>query len=325
MQLLLDELENKKNLLAFSAGIDSTALFFLLLEKDIDFDIAIVDYNLREQSKEEVSYAKELSKRFNKKIFIKSTKLENSNFEANARKVRYSFFENIIKEENYQNLITAHQLDDKLEWFFMQLSKGAGVVELLGFDTISQRDGYKIVKPLLNTTKEELLNYLHENNIKYFIDHTNKDSKYKRNHIREKYTKEFLSEFKSGVKKSFEYLQNDKDSLLKVEILYQEKEFYILKNQNDKLKNIRAIDKIVKKLGLLLSKNQKDEILRQKEIVLSNKIAVCIIDDKIYISPFVTIPMPKEFKELCRVKKIPSKIRPYLYKENLTYFTIQSK
>ena len=200
----------------------------------------------------------------------------------------------------------------------MQLSKGAGVVELLGFDTISQRDGYKIVKPLLNETKEELLNYLHENNIKYFIDHTNKDTKYKRNHIREKYTKEFLSEYKSGVKKSFEYLQNDKNSLLKVEILYHEKDLYILKNQNNNLKNIRAIDKIVKKLGTLLSKNQKDEILKQKEIVLSNKIVVSLTDDKIYISPFVTIPMPKEFKESCRLKKIPNKIRPYLYKKKIT-------
>ena len=50
-----------KNLLAFSGGIDSTALFFMLLEQNIDFDMAIVDYGIRAQSKDEVAYAKELA------------------------------------------------------------------------------------------------------------------------------------------------------------------------------------------------------------------------------------------------------------------------
>ncbi len=316
LQLLL----GKKNLLAFSGGVDSTALFFLLLEKGINFDIAIVDYNLRKQSKEEVGFAKELAKKYNKQLFLKETSLPSSNFEANARKVRYDFFNTIIKEYSYQNLLTAHQLDDKLEWFFMQLARGAGIVELLGFEEIEKRDNYFIIKPLLNTTKDELLNYLHKKDIKYFIDHTNKDTKYKRNYIRENYTKEFLKEYKNGIKKSFTYLQQDKKELLKIEILFNEKDFYILKKQDSDAKNIRAIDKIVKKLGLLMSKNTKDELLRQKDIVLSNKISVSITNDKIYISPFVTSVIPKKFKELCRVKKIPPKVRSYLFKSKVKNF-----
>ena len=313
LQLLL----GKKNLLAFSGGVDSTALFFLLLEKGIDFDIAIVDYNLREQSKEEVSYAKELAKKYNKQLFLKEVTLPDSNFEANARKERYGFFDTIIKEHSYQNLLTAHQLDDKLEWFFMQLSKGAGVVELLGLQPKEEKNGYKIIRPLLQITKDELLNYLHDNNIMYFIDHTNKDTKYKRNHIRQNYTKEFLKSYKSGVKKSFDYLQNDYNELLKVEILSNQKDLYILKNQNNDLLNIRAIDKIVKKLGLLLSKSTKDEILKQKEIILSNKVVVAFTDEKIYISPHSNTILPKEFKEKCRVLKIPPKIRPYIFSQSL--------
>ena len=58
----LNLLKSKKNLLAFSAGVDSTALFFLLNDSNIDFDIAIVDYGLREQSKNEVAHAKNLAK-----------------------------------------------------------------------------------------------------------------------------------------------------------------------------------------------------------------------------------------------------------------------
>ncbi len=312
-QTCLQQLLGKKNLLAFSGGVDSTALFFLLLEKDIDFDIAIVDYNLREQSKEEVEYAKKLAKKFNKKIFLKEVSLPLSNFEANARKARYDFFDTIMTKDSYHNLLTAHQLDDKLEWFFMQFSKGAGVVELLGLQKIEKRDGYKIIRPLLQTTKDELLNYLHDKNIKYFIDHTNKDTKYKRNHIREKYTKEFLKEYKDGIKKSFDYLQNDFHELLNIELLYQKRELYIVKKQDSNIKNIRAIDKIVKKLGVLISKKTRDELLKEKEIVLSHKIVVAQTNSKIYIAPFLKTTLPKEFKELCRIKKIPPKIRPYIF------------
>ena len=93
------KINTSKNLLAFSAGIDSTALFFILLENNIEFDIAIVNYNLREQSKIEVQYAKDLAKKYNKKCFIKDVKSENiSNFEKEARDIRYKFFNELINE-----------------------------------------------------------------------------------------------------------------------------------------------------------------------------------------------------------------------------------
>ena len=205
MNLDFSAIKNQKNLLAFSAGVDSTALFFLLLEQNIPFDIAIVDYNLRVQSKDEISYAKELALKYNKQIFIKDIKLENnSNFEKTARDIRYSFFEKIISENSYENLITAHQLNDKLEWFMMQLSKGAGLVELIGFNEFEEKENYKIYKPLLNITKDELENYLKTNHHKYFIDESNFDEKYKRNFFRKNISNPFLENFSSGVKKSFE-------------------------------------------------------------------------------------------------------------------------
>ena len=315
---MLERLLEKSNLLAFSAGIDSTALFFKMLKKGIEFDIAIVDYGIREQSSEEVAYAKELALSHDKKIFIKKVELSESNFEANARKARYDFFEQIIKENSYENLITAHQLDDRLEWFFMQLGRGAGLVELMGFSEVSQRDGYNLVRPLLSTTKEELLTYLHDNDIKYFIDKSNTDPKYKRNHIREKYTKEFLQEFKDGILKSFNYLENDSKELFKVEIVKKERKLTILKKQSSDLSNIRAIDKEVKKLGLLLSKSSKDEILRQRDIILSDKVVVSFTDELIYICPYVKVTMDKKFKEKCRKDKIPSKVRGYMFKKQLS-------
>ena len=66
----LEKLQGKKNLLAFSAGVDSTALFFILLQNNINFDIAIVNYNTREQSQEELAYAKELASTYNLKCHL---------------------------------------------------------------------------------------------------------------------------------------------------------------------------------------------------------------------------------------------------------------
>ncbi len=318
MTLNFSAVKDKKNLLAFSAGVDSSALFFLLLEQNIPFDIAIVDYNVRNQSKDEVTYAKQLAKKYNKKVFIKEVELENSNFEKKARDIRYSFFEDLIKQFDYGTLITAHQLNDKLEWFMMQMSKGAGIVELLGFKQWEDKITYKIYKPLLEITKEELENYLKSNNHKYFIDNSNFDEKYKRNYFRHNYSDKFLSEFKDGIKNSFEYLENDLNSLqIEEKAILQIEDLEIFKASNDDNINIRTIDINLKKRGVLLSKASRNEILRQKEIVISHKISVCIGNDLIYIAPFSKSKMDKKFKEKCRLNKIPKNVRVYLYDKNI--------
>ncbi len=319
MNLDFSAVKNQKNLLAFSAGIDSSALFFLLLEQNIPFDIAIVDYNQREQSKEEVSYAKELAIKYSKNIYLKDVTLDaNSNFEKNARDIRYSFFEEIINKHSYENLITAHQLNDKLEWFMMQITKGAGLVELIGFNDFEHKENYKIYKPLLQITKEELQNYLKQNNLKYFIDNSNFDEKYKRNFFRHNFSDKLLEEFKEGIKKSFDYLQKDLNSLnIQDKPKKKIKELEIFVNQKDDNLNIRTIDLSLKRRGILLTNAQRNEILKQKEITISNKINISMNENNIWITPMLNITMDKKFKELCRVNKIPKNTRAYIFSENI--------
>lgn len=319
MNLDFSVVKNQKNLLAFSAGIDSSALFFLLLEQNIPFDIAIVDYNLREQSKEEIYYANELATKYNKEIFIHEVILENSsNFEKKARDIRYSFFEEIINKYTYKNLITAHQLNDKLEWFMMQLSKGAGLIELIGFNEFEDKKNYKIYKPLLEISKDELENYLKTNNHKYFIDQSNFDEKYKRNFFRHNFSNKFLEEFSEGVKKSFEYLQNDLTSLnIQNTPLKDIKELEIFLNQKDDNLNIRTIDLSLKRRGFLLTSAQRNEILKQKEITISHKINISIQEDYIWIAPICVERMDKKFKNNCRLNKIPKNIRAYIFKNKI--------
>ena len=319
MYLEFSAIKNQKNLLAFSAGVDSVALFFLLLEQNISFDIAIVDYNLRAQSKDEISYAEELALKYNKSIFIQDITLKNnSNFEKTARDIRYKFFEEIILEDSYEILITAHQLNDKLEWFLMQLSKGAGLVELIGFNEFEQKNNYKIYKPLLNITKDELENYLKMNNHKYFIDESNFDEKYKRNFFRHNFSNLFLQNFSSGVKKSFEYLQNDLNSLnIQNEPIKKIEELEIFLNQKDDNLNIRTIDLSLKKRGVLLSSAQRNEILKQKEITISHKINISILENYIWIAPNCSETIDKKSKEKYRTNKIPKNIRAYIFSKNI--------
>lgn len=312
-------IETTKNLLAFSGGIDSSALFYLLVEKNIPFDIAIVDYNMRPQSKKEVAYAKMLAMHFKKKCHIKSIKLKgNANFEKKARDARYDFFEELIEDYKYETLLTAHQLNDKLEWFLMQLSKGAGLIELMGLEKVHKKENYIIRRPLLETSKEELVQYLEQNQFNYFIDETNLLKIYKRNKFRHTITDQFIQEYKKGVIKSFEYLQEDISALdINYTPIYSNKELNIYEKCINVNTNIRIIDRDLKKRGFLLSNKQRKEILDKKELVVSHKISVCIMEDKIWIAPYSKVVMDKKAKESYRLKRIPVLIRAYIFQENI--------
>ena len=308
-------MEKSSNLLAFSGGVDSSALFFYLLEKNIPFDIAIVNYHTRDTSDEEVEYAKNLAKKHKKKIYIKDCFLDKFS-EKSARECRYKFFEEIIKKENYDTLILAHQLNDRFEWFLMQLSKGAGLKELIAMEEYEKRDFYTIWRPFYNLSREEIEEYLKKNNIKYFIDKSNFDIKYKRNFIRAHFSNEFIKLYKDGVKKSFKYLEEDKKLILNENWEKKEK-LYWFKKENP-LIDIKKIDIIAKKLGILLTKSQRDEILKTDfSCVIQGKIAIDSNDNEIFISPYIKTKMDKTFKEEMRIKKIPPKVRGYIYKDNI--------
>ena len=324
-QNVLDRLSLGANLLAFSHGIDSTALFYILQEAGVKFDLAIVDHNAREQSKFEVESAKELASKFDKKIYIKSVNLGKSNFEKNAREARYEFFGEICQKYGYENLILAHQFDDKFEWFLMQLGKGAGLKELFSMSELEKRERFWLVRPLLNLRKKELQNYLDERGLRYFVDETNLEGKLKRSFVRLNFSEPFLNEYFSGVKKSFEFLEADRQILLP-NITKIDDEIFIIKNDSNV---VRGVDMAAKELNVLLSKAQKDELsanlAKQTSVVLSGKIAVGYANEFVLVTPFCKAVMPKIFKEKARILKIPAINRGYLFAkgiqiENLSKF-----
>ena len=315
-------LQNGKNLLAFSHGVDSTALFYILIQNKIKFDLAMVDYNTRVQSKDETSASMDLAHKFNKQIFIKSIRLSKINFESQARMARYEFFDDLCCKFGYTNVILAHQLNDAFEWLLMQLSRGAGVSEMIGMQEIEKRENLSLIRPLLSVSRDEILAFLTEQKIAYFSDESNLELKFKRNYFRAKFANEFVSEFGSGLKKSFEYLRKDKE-LLNGEFRRLGVKIYAVRN--DSLK-IRGIDQCAKMLGYVMSKHQRDETIRclnlQKSCVIGGKIAIGWSKNFILITPFLEdILMDKKFKEKCRKAKIPSINRTFLFVENSDIFS----
>ncbi len=310
-------LKGRKNLLAFSSGVDSSALFFLLLEKGISFDIALVNYGTRQNSNKEEIHAKILAEKYNLICHTAQAPNFDGHFEKNARDFRYTFFEKLIKVHHYDNLLTAHQLNDQLEWLLMRLVKGAGISELLGLEALSQRKNYTLVRPLLSYSKEELLDYLKTNDYPYFVDESNSDEKYERNHFRKVFSDPLLCQYKEGIKRSFDYLRKDKQSLEKrFETIYSEKKLRIIKLQTHRVKT-KAADLALKELGYLLSSAQRKEIEKEESLVIGGEWAIEIQGDLLYISPYLTVDMPKQFKEECRVFKIPKKIRAYYFKNDI--------
>jgi len=321
---LLD-LKDKKNLLAFSGGADSTALFFLLLKHNIPFDIAIVDYGIREQSKEEVAYAQRLAKSHNLKCYLfKAPKIEH-NFEAKAREIRYGFFEELIKEYDYDNLLTAHHLGDRFEWMLMQFCKGAGCAEIAGMQSIQNREFYKLVRPLLHLDKKELLAYLHANEKHYFEDESNLDEDIKRNSFRHKYSVPLLEKYLSGIKKSFDYIDEDRAELIDEIELNGIGDFAYFRSSDNLRADIFAIDKYLKSQLYMLSAGEREALKNSSTVIAGRRFIINQDRGLIFIAPYEQEKnkMDDKFKDECRVLKIEPKLRPYLYKNQSAFLKVK--
>lgn len=319
----LNFLRTHKNLLAFSGGSDSSALFFLLLHENIDFDIALVNYNTRKQSGEEEAYALDLAKKYHKKCHIRQVHLSSSNFEHQARQARYDFFESLIQEHTYTALLTAHHLGDRLEWFFMQLTKGAGLPELLGMQAIMPEENYSLVRPLLHIDKSALSNYLQKHDIHFFKDESNDDERYKRNHFRHHYAQPLLESYAKGIAESFAYLDQDSTLLIESSHYDHSGEMYYFKTHQTRRSTLVLLDKIIKQCGYMMSSSEKLYLMEKSEHIVGRNYAVMIGENYTVVTPYLeNIVMSKSHKEACRVLGIGGKLRPYLFKDNEAFATL---
>lgn len=313
--LHLERLKEGKVLLAYSGGADSTALFHLLVAHNIDFDIAHVNYQTRPTSDSEAAAAEDNARRFGRTCHTTICRLGGSNFEHRAREERYRFFGYLIRTHHYSYLLTAHQLNDRLEWLMMQLCRGSGLPELLGIRSYDERDGIKILRPLLEWDRNAIEAYLHEHSLPYFIDESNADERYTRNFFRHRFSAPIMREYTEAIRRSFRYLEEDRDLLIQPIAFDRIEQLYYARNGFNRRSLVQAIDALFKSLGYVL--RSKDRLSLKEErccLIVGREYVVSVEEEYTFVTPYVSnVVMDKGFKEECRKRSIEPKLRGYLY------------
>lgn len=175
-------------ILGISGGPDSVCLLdiFAFLEKKYDFRIVLthVNYGLRgKDSDADERFVKELACRYDFPLFILHPNITaKNNLEERLRDIRYRFFEKIRTETRFQYILTAHHEDDQAETFLLHLFRGSG---LRGLSAMRPKNGV-LIRPLLDTSRAEIIDYLTARNLSFRTDATNSSDRFLRNKIRNK-------------------------------------------------------------------------------------------------------------------------------------------
>ncbi len=188
---LLTELvgtERPSILVALSGGADSSLLLHLLKEEGVSVAAAHLNHGIRgEEADRDEAFCRELCRSLAIPFFSQRADVpaladeRGAGLEETAREVRYRFLQDTAREQGFSYLATAHNADDNLETVLFHLARGTGLRGLCGIPPT--RDN--VLRPLLNSAKEDILAACAEKGIPYVTDSTNSDSGYTRNFIRQ--------------------------------------------------------------------------------------------------------------------------------------------
>lgn len=176
-----------KVLVALSGGADSVALLRVLLALGYRCEAAHCNFHLRgEESDRDERFVGELCRTLGVPLHVTHfdtvayASLHRVSIEMAAREMRYAWFEQLRKERGMAVVAVAHHRDDSVETFLLNLIRGAGINGLKG---IAPRNGY-IVRPLLDKSRRDIVDYLDRLHQGYVTDSTNLQDAYMRNKIR---------------------------------------------------------------------------------------------------------------------------------------------
>ncbi|NNL08545.1 MAG: tRNA lysidine(34) synthetase TilS [Croceitalea sp.] len=197
----------KANLLvACSGGLDSVVLAHLCQKLKVNFALAHCNYRLRAtESDEDQVFVKNLAEKykcsFHEISFDTKAEVKKSGGSTQmvARELRYTWFEQLAKDHQYEYVLTAHHADDNLETFIINLSRGTGIDGLKGIPEVNEH----ILRPLLPFTRQELLKFAGKEKLKWREDSSNQETKYLRNNIRHHIVPE-LKKLHSSFDKNFQ-------------------------------------------------------------------------------------------------------------------------
>ena len=180
-------LKEKKLLLATSGGIDSMVLLHLCHQMKLDVRVAHCNFQLRgDESDKDEEFVKMQCEMLNVLLYVnhfdtkKFAEKEKLSIQVVARNLRYEWFNSLLINNNYDYILTAHHLDDSLETFLINFTRGSGLDGLTG---IPQQNG-NVIRPLLPFSRNEIETFAKENNIQWREDSSNASDKYLRNKLR---------------------------------------------------------------------------------------------------------------------------------------------
>ena len=261
-KIKLDRLNKKSYTVAVSGGPDSLALVALTraysYTKKTKFHYVLVDHNIRKNSAKEAKQVQNLLKKYkiNLNIILNKKKIT-SNIQGQARNTRYEILSNYCRRNNINTLITAHNLEDQVETFFIRLSRGSGLKGLSAMNSISKiNNKINLYRPLLDTKKFFLIKISRSVFGKYFKDPSNMNLKYLRTKVR-----------------------NLKKPLEKSGIEYEQ----IIKSINNLASSKATLDGYFRKIFDDVIKKNKKEILIdfRKYKKLDNEIKIAVINESI--------------------------------------------
>ena len=236
----LKTFKTKSFLVAVSGGPDSLALVALSrlynYEKKTKFHYVLINHNIRKDSFEEAQKVKKLLLKHQINLIILSnSKKIDSNIQSRARQIRYALLLKYCQKKKINTILTAHNLEDQVETFFIRLSRGSGLTGLSAMKPLSKLNNkMRLFRPLLGTKKIILQKIAKVIFGKFFIDPTNKNKKYLRTKIR-----------------------NLKKPLSKSGINYDQ----VIKSINNLASSNAILDKYFNSIIKKISKKSKNEIL----------------------------------------------------------------
>ena len=185
----LAKYKNKKLLVAYSGGKDSTALLHYVYTHRDNYGYtlmpAYINHNIREDVTFDVSHCNNFCKKIGLPLIIKSVDTkkymskEKTSIEESARILRYEALHDIRKKYSCDYILTAHNFNDLIENFFIKIFRGTSIFRLKGFN-----NSHIIDRPMLSIDVAEILEYLHKHKLTFITDKTNFEDNYLRNWVR---------------------------------------------------------------------------------------------------------------------------------------------
>ena len=249
-----------------SGGPDSISLLDVLnkFQKDriINFEIIVahINHQIRKEADSDEEYVKEYCENNQIKCYTKRIdviKYANNNkmgLEEAGRKIRYDFFDEILKKEDANKIAIAHNKNDKAETIIMNIIRGSGISGLRGIEPIRDE---KYIRPIINCERYEIEKYAEDNKLNPRIDKTNFENDCTRNKIRNIVLPYVKKEFNSNIV----------ETLNRLSLVAAETDEYIKRQvieEYNKIKVEENADKIVLNLKEF---NLKDMLIRKKILI----------------------------------------------------------